>query len=125
MSSNNNRLNLEALSKEGKGQLLNQNTYKPTKTIYEELYSYALNLYDFFSSPASFIIDGLGIIGTSILSAQPPPFTQVALLGFGCAKTVWDNLKETEVRCEERFKQACEKLPTKEPNNPVNKKGIL
>ena len=54
---------------------------------------------------------------------QPPPVGQVVLLGLGCAKTVYDQIKETEVRCGERFKQACENLPAKEQDNSVNKKG--
>jgi len=121
MDSNTNR-NLEALSKEGKGQLLDERCYE-APTFTEKVKYRALTLYEFVSSPAGFILDGLGIIFNSIITMQPPPVGQVVLLGLGCAKTVYDQIKETEVRCGERFKQACENLPAKEQDNSVNKKG--
>ena len=101
---------------------LNENTYKSHRTIYEILHVNALNLYEFLSSPAGFMIDSFAIMANYLILTQPPPTYQVVVVGFSCFKALCDGLNEAEKRSKQGFEDACKDLPLKDQNNPVNKK---
>ncbi len=106
---NEERLDLNELS--SKSHFLEESNYKYDSGFFSNIYNTLTGLYNRFHIP-TFVL-GMPFFMVNVLAGQPPPLSEIFLLGIGGFNILVNELDEAEKRFKANFVRSCKDLSDK------------